>query len=191
MKKLNITKNQFNESRYFTTKYGKLEYVSESGNVYKTSKGHVLKFVNESSLTREEVYDILRGCSRKFAKMGDIISQCENEFTDEETGHSVLWEDWFYDYADEGEYVCIPFDKYIIVIFDDGGWMLQPRKEDRVGREHCIGDYGLTNWYNGLDKKEFCSWGDDLRYYMLVADNIDKIEESFNDFVEKKLAEID
>ena len=47
MKKLNITKKQFSESRYFTTKYGKLEYVSESGKFYKTSKGKILKF-NES-----------------------------------------------------------------------------------------------------------------------------------------------
>ena len=47
MKKLNITKEQFNRSRYFKNKYGKLEYVSESGKVYKTSKGIVLKF-NES-----------------------------------------------------------------------------------------------------------------------------------------------
>lgn len=44
MKKLNITKKKFNESRYFQTKYGKLEYVSESGRVYKTSKGHVISF---------------------------------------------------------------------------------------------------------------------------------------------------
>ena len=47
MKKLNITKEQFNRSRYFKNKYGKLEYVSESGKVYKTSKGKILKF-NES-----------------------------------------------------------------------------------------------------------------------------------------------
>ena len=47
MKKLNITKEQFNHSRYFQKKYGTLEYVSESGNVYKTSKGKILKF-NES-----------------------------------------------------------------------------------------------------------------------------------------------
>lgn len=43
-KKLNITKKKFNESRYFQTKYGKLEYVSESGKIYKTSKGHVISF---------------------------------------------------------------------------------------------------------------------------------------------------
>ena len=53
MKKLNITKKQFSESKYFTTKYGKLKYVSESGNVYKTDKGHVLRFDEE--LRREVV----------------------------------------------------------------------------------------------------------------------------------------
>ena len=44
MKKLNITKEQFNKSHYFQMKYGKLEYVSESGKVYKTDKGNILKF---------------------------------------------------------------------------------------------------------------------------------------------------
>ena len=44
MKKLNITKKQFSESKYFQTKYGKLEYVSESGKFYKTDKGNVLRF---------------------------------------------------------------------------------------------------------------------------------------------------
>ena len=49
MKKLNITKDKFNTSKYFQTKYGKLEYVSESGKIYKTSKGHLVKFVKESN----------------------------------------------------------------------------------------------------------------------------------------------
>ena len=44
MKKLNITKEQFNRSRYFKNKYGKLEYVSESGKLFKTNKGNVLMF---------------------------------------------------------------------------------------------------------------------------------------------------
>lgn len=44
MKKLNITKERFEKSRYFKRKYGKLEYVSESGNLYKTNKGKVLMF---------------------------------------------------------------------------------------------------------------------------------------------------
>ena len=44
MKKLNITKERFEKSRYFTRKYGTLEYVNESGNLYKTTKGKVLMF---------------------------------------------------------------------------------------------------------------------------------------------------
>lgn len=44
MKKLNITKEQFNKSKYFRTKYGSLKYVSESGKLFKTDKGRILKF---------------------------------------------------------------------------------------------------------------------------------------------------
>ena len=47
MKKLNITKERFEKSRYFNKKYGKLEYVSESGKLFKTNKGQVLKFQDE------------------------------------------------------------------------------------------------------------------------------------------------
>ena len=53
MKKLNITKDKFTESKYFTTKYGKLKYVSESGNVYKTDKGNMLKFKESKNLVNE------------------------------------------------------------------------------------------------------------------------------------------
>ena len=38
-KKLNITKEVFNKSKYFQNKYGKLEYVSESGKIFK-DKSH-------------------------------------------------------------------------------------------------------------------------------------------------------
>ena len=48
MKKLNMTKEQFNRSRYFRNKYGKLEYVSESGKLFKTNKGKVLMFKESS-----------------------------------------------------------------------------------------------------------------------------------------------
>ena len=44
MKRLNITKEQFNKSQYLQKKYGKLEYVSESGKLFKTNKGKVLMF---------------------------------------------------------------------------------------------------------------------------------------------------
>lgn len=48
MKKLNTSIGHFKESKYFTKKYGKIEYVSESGNLYKTSQGKILKFLRES-----------------------------------------------------------------------------------------------------------------------------------------------
>ena len=54
MKKLNITKERFEKSRYFTKKYGNLAFVSESGKTYKTDKGEVIRFVNEA---REYVDD--------------------------------------------------------------------------------------------------------------------------------------
>lgn len=57
MKKLNITKERFEKSRYFQKKYGKLEYVSESGNLYKTDKGKVLKFSKESSISDYDTQD--------------------------------------------------------------------------------------------------------------------------------------
>ena len=44
MKKLKLTKEQFNKSRYFKTKYGKLKYVSENGKYYRTTKGKVIQF---------------------------------------------------------------------------------------------------------------------------------------------------
>ena len=48
IKKLKVTKERFEQSRYFQRKYGKLEFVSESGDVYKTSSGTTIKFVVES-----------------------------------------------------------------------------------------------------------------------------------------------
>ena len=49
MKKLNITKERFEKSKYFTSKYGKLEYVSESGKLFKTDKGKILMFKESSN----------------------------------------------------------------------------------------------------------------------------------------------
>ena len=44
MKRLNITKEAFEKSQYFKNKYGNLEYVSESGKLFKTNKGKILMF---------------------------------------------------------------------------------------------------------------------------------------------------
>ena len=48
MKKLKVTKERFEKSRYFQKKYGKLKYVSESGRTYKTENGTVVRFVTEA-----------------------------------------------------------------------------------------------------------------------------------------------
>lgn len=54
MKKLGITKEQFEESAELKSQYGNLAYVNESGSLYKTDKGRILKFVKEA---REYVND--------------------------------------------------------------------------------------------------------------------------------------
>ena len=56
MKKLNITKEQFNKSQYLQKKYGKLEFVSESGKYFKTSKGKVLKFKESNNSWTDRSY---------------------------------------------------------------------------------------------------------------------------------------
>ena len=60
MKKINITKKQYDESKYFNNKYGKLKYVSESGNVYKTDKGVVisLESSNKPDTVKEDIDEV-------------------------------------------------------------------------------------------------------------------------------------
>ena len=59
MKKLNITKEAFEKSKYFKNKYGTLEYVSESGKVFKTNKGKILMF-------KEGFKDIMKSAGNLF-----------------------------------------------------------------------------------------------------------------------------
>ena len=73
MKKLNITKEQFEKSRYFKNKYGKLEYVSESGKVFKTDKGKLLKFKESTGI--EDIEDELWD---KWERMSDEITSALN-----------------------------------------------------------------------------------------------------------------
>jgi len=69
MKKLNITKEAFEKSKYFNNKYGKLEYVSESGKVFKTDKGKILMFKESSE--RMSYEDLLM----KFEEIQDKIGE--------------------------------------------------------------------------------------------------------------------
>ena len=104
MKKLNITKERFEKSKYFQDKYGKLEYVSESGKIFKTDKGKVLMFkeskqVNEESFDDEyevwnKVWDKVRD---KWGRMSDEI---EKNINLEEVARNAA-KKYFPQYADE------------------------------------------------------------------------------------------
>lgn len=90
MKKLNITKEQFNRSRYFKNKYGKLEYVSESGKVFKTDKGKVLMF-------KEGFKDKIKGFGRTVGNFMGMFTKGTNVYVwHSDTG------DW-YDALDNNE----------------------------------------------------------------------------------------
>lgn len=54
MKTLNITKKQYDESKYFNQKYGKLKFVSEDGKVYKTDMGNLIQFSEKSKFDKIE-----------------------------------------------------------------------------------------------------------------------------------------
>ena len=126
MKKLNVTKERFEKSRYFTNKYGKLEYVSESGKLFKTDKGNVLKFKESKKVNEgffgdlgEEIGDrIDSGVSgiRKFFhgkpkfKKGDSVMLCMIEWYPCIVSHGgtitkTKWGDdkWYYEVDFDGE----------------------------------------------------------------------------------------
>jgi hypothetical protein len=89
MKKLNITKEAFEKSKYFKNKYGKLEYVSESGKVFKTNKGKVLMFKESSTDDLYDFYEWLKsnteldsGIHVKFHDNEDGSGSIEMTFND-------------------------------------------------------------------------------------------------------------
>lgn len=84
MKKLNITKKQYDESKYFTKKYGALKFVSESGKLYKTDKGVVIAL--ESEMKKEDgddsIIDRLTNDKDDEGKGGDEGDITRGELTD-------------------------------------------------------------------------------------------------------------
>ena len=75
MKKLHITKEHFEKSKYFTKKYGTLKFVSESGRLFKTDKGHVLRF--DEGMRRE----VMPMNGRKSFGHKAVEEEDENGFT--------------------------------------------------------------------------------------------------------------
>ena len=85
MKKLNITKEAFEKSRYFQRKYGKLEYVSESGDVYRTSKGETIQLMGEGrykqiNFTKDELLDRIQEYSIKFEEIRNQLDELSEFF---------------------------------------------------------------------------------------------------------------
>lgn len=98
MKKLNITKEQFEKSRYFKNKYGKLEYVSESGRLFKTNKGKILMF-NESGPVSTQFSDA------HFYKVGETVVYLDPE-TDEEIYGKITYAPDYDTELDEPADIC-------------------------------------------------------------------------------------
>ena len=92
MKKLNITKKQFTESEYLQRKYGRLAYVSESGRIYKTSKGQMIKFKESSDA--EEAYKLKELADNHLdaiSKAYDEVSKFYDDFEDAfSNSHPIL-----------------------------------------------------------------------------------------------------
>lgn len=103
MKKLNITKKQFGESKYFTNKYGTLKYVSENGKFYRTSKGKVLKF--------KESNDEYRYCILFVDKDDLSIDEIQSFNPDPEEAKREC-KDRFYSLRDKGYNIDILFMKW-------------------------------------------------------------------------------
>ena len=82
MKKLNITKEQFNRSRYFKNKYGTLKYVSESGKVYKTSKGKLIRFNERNQSKQKMIEDFIDGILQR--EFGSTITSRAVCYEDED-----------------------------------------------------------------------------------------------------------
>lgn len=86
MKKLSITKESFEKSKYFTKKYGKLEYVSESGKVFKTNKGKILMFKESVGIDESSIIDDMDAV-RKYNKQ---LQKCADEIYELSRGGFVI-----------------------------------------------------------------------------------------------------
>jgi hypothetical protein len=114
MKKLNITKEQFNRSRYFKNKYGKLEYVSESGRLFKTNKGKVLMF--KESWNKDDYDDQPKNWRPKF-DIGEKVSLTRSFYRE------------FYDYYNDDP-KKFKLDVDSIDDLPSDGWMIEDVKTE-------------------------------------------------------------
>ena len=134
MKKLNITKERFEKSRYFTKKYGKLEYVSESGKIFKTDKGKVLMF--KESFNKDDYDDQPKKFRPKF-DIGEEVSLTRSFYRE------------FYDYYnDDPKKFKLNVDS--IDDLPSDGWMIEDVKvtdatDGATGEDRPMFEYYIVN----------------------------------------------
>ena len=93
MKKLNVTKERFEKSRYFQKKYGKLEYVSESGKLFKTNKGKILKFKESMDEPKYSIGDTVYIYNQEWivekVKFSERIGEFVYDLYTDDGGHTI------------------------------------------------------------------------------------------------------
>ena len=181
MKKLNITKERFEKSNYFTKKYGKLEYVSESGKMFKTDKGKVLMFKESCDEEFDRYYERMKKIFRYDS--GIHIRLRDNEDGSETI--EVTFDEWF-NWDDDVVSGRIPLDEDYLLLdwitrLDEAGhrngWEFDYELADDI--EHPI-DGGANNDYLAMltltckcDKEE-----DDLLFEN-SSESTDDMEKEF------------
>lgn len=164
MKKLNITKEQFNRSKYFQRKYGKLKYVSESGKLFKTNKGKVLKFVNEShEIAKEEslkeFYDWLKASTEQDS--GIHVRYHDNE--DGTESMEMTFGDRF-DWGDDVEDGNLP-------------------KEQSENYQHWLQMFKSKARENGWEfRKDYDDTYDEYVLILISVGSIEKYDESYDEY---------
>ena len=148
MKKLNITKEAFEKSRYFNDKYGKLEYVSESGKLFKTNKGKILMF-REWTSPRKTVQKIKSG--ELYQKRMPSLEKAIKKFLDSDgvkgqAGTWVLLSD------ENGDIKLYEHYGYLVGTIIDGHMIWRDNKEYYVSETYS--DMILKSLYDGglIDK---------------------------------------
>ena len=131
MKKLPITKEAFEKSKYFQNKYGKLEYVSESGKLFKTDKGKIMKF--KESISSEEDPDLDEDSIGMMEDITNVVFKALKEVY----GDSVQWNNNTYN----SSIVVNSNGESIRVLFDDNKDKIMKFKESVGDEPSSNGDY--------------------------------------------------
>ena len=141
MKKLNVTKEHFEKSNYFNKKYGKLEYVSESGKLFKTEKGKILMF--KESFNMDDYNDRPEEDRPKY-DIGEYVELTDDFFfnCDDNTMSDMADTGWMVEDVREGD--------------EDGEWEYYIVHDNPYGREerNDDDDYSIGYWVEDYEIKK-------------------------------------